>query len=109
MEIKKITLPISGYTVNLKTRLTWAEKNAVEGIITSATRAEVIDGKNKQTIDGGVTQAYLRKMIETFVIDATNAAGEVVQVNLELDNMDCEDGDFLQGEVAALWANLKKK
>lgn len=105
----QIALPISGILVTMKTRLTWDEKNEVEGVLAAATTTTVIDGVPTQTVDGSSGQKFLRKLIEAFVIRAELPTGEEYQINLKLGSLDAEDGDVLQEKASELYNAIKKK
>lgn len=104
-----VTLPISGIMVTLKTRLTYDEKNEVEGVLANATKTTVVDGVPQQTIDGSSGQTFIRKLMEAFIVKAENPDGTEFQINIKIGTLDAEDGDYLQEQASALYNAIKKK
>jgi len=108
-ELLTFTLPVSGIVVTMKKRLTWDEKNEVEGILASATKTTIIDGVPTQTVEGSSGQVFLKKLIEAFIVSAVTPTGEEFQINVKMGSLDAEDGDVIQEQASALYNAIKKK
>jgi len=104
-----LTLPYSGVVVELKQRLTFDEMNAVDDIMTAATKVTVENGKPSQSIDGKQYRTYVTKLTEAFVVGAKDKDGADFDINIKLGSMDADDGSVLTTTCVNMYNAIKKK
>ena len=107
--MSKITLPTTQHQVELKENISYGEYKAIEGVMLSGAKGKIVGNQLDQQFDGQVVQQYQRKMIETFVIRATDSNGGEIQINLMINDLPAEDGLFLENEVSKNFDQIKKK
>lgn len=107
----QIILPISGYVVTIRNRLSYKAKNEIEAVIKAGTKGVTVNGQMQETIEGASVQGFLQKMVEVFVVNTKNDKDQEIQLVLEMqsDDFDSEDGEFLELEVLKIWNGIKKK
>lgn len=110
MNEKIVTLPISLYKVTLRTRIPYGTYKEIEGEMLKGTKGRMVGKELEQSFDAYASTAYEKKMIESFIVSATDDAGNTVQINLLLGtSLDMEDGIFLENEVKEIYSELKKR
>lgn len=107
--MKTIILPISGHKVEIRTSLTYSEFKELDNFYVNRSRVEMVDGVQKQLFEGNMMQELTKATIQKYLHNCrTSAGGELSTIGL-MDTLDVEDGQFLENEIMATHAELKKK
>ena len=100
-----IILPISGMQVTLSKRLTYGESIAIDKILFQNVKAT---SKGDQTFSAESTFAWKRQKILTLVKKMFIGGNDLPINNETIDNLDSEDGKFLEDKIEEILAESKK-
>lgn len=105
--MKNLTLPSSGFVLELKETVTYGEYKALENVMLSGASGKIVGGEMTQSFDGSVLLAYQKKLISTFVVSCKSKAGEVL--SLDVDTLDAADGLLVEETITKIYDSIKKK
>jgi hypothetical protein len=109
--LKEITLPLTGIKVRIAEWLTFGEYTELQGIFLKAAKSTVqADGTTAPTFEGDAIIRYNSKKLSLFVKSAADTDGKDILVDKDfVNNLPQPDGQFIESEVDAILATVKKK
>lgn len=111
MSLKKITLPVSGYLVEINTDPSWGDRKAVENfIVANATGKIGADGVFQSEFSGDVIGKQQEFAMTILVKSISNKDGTFLPPTIEtINSLSIEDGELIERCTKEVWDDLKKK
>lgn len=107
--MKTITLPVSGYVVELRESILYDEYEGIENYYTNNVRVSVSgNGAQAAELNGKLVQEGKQKMIQIFLHSCKDGNTEISTVGL-MTKLDVVDGKIIENEVADIFDAIKKK